>query len=354
MDDISRVIAWSMQHMAAKKWPTTREDGEPWKLSDSNRKKHAGKDLQLAAVLSEVRGDWKMMKDTFRFPGWNSNEGICWMCNCTKETMRDCSATAPWRMGRCSHFELLARIDKKGKGCSPLFSCPCLTGACFKVDWLHAVDIGVAADFIGNVFYMIMRKRQGSQTTVASEMFVELQQFYRRELSTSRLDNLSVTMIKQPKKSPKLRGKAGEVRDLVKFAEELAHNHLSRDDQFELTVRQATTELVQMYAALSRDTESSNTMRDHCRKFCVLYSALECRSPDKKLWRMKPKVHMLQELAEMGVNGSNPSLFWTYRDEDVGGSIARLARRRGGANTAFSTAQSTLDRFVTNNPVPRL
>ena len=148
------------------------------------------------------------------------------MCNCTKETMRDCSATAPWRMGRCNHFELLARIDKKSKGCSPLFPCPCLTGACFKVDWLHAVDIGVAADFIGYVFYMIMRKRQGSQTTVASEMFVELQQFYRRELSTSRLDNLSVTMIKQPKKSPKLRGKAGEVRDLVKFAEELAHNHL--------------------------------------------------------------------------------------------------------------------------------
>ncbi len=73
MDDISRVIAWSMQHMAAQKWPTTREDGEPWKLSDSNKKKHAGKDLQLAAVLSEVRGDWKMMKDTFRFPGWNSN-----------------------------------------------------------------------------------------------------------------------------------------------------------------------------------------------------------------------------------------------------------------------------------------
>ena len=116
---------------------------------------------------------------------------------------------------------------------------------------------------------------------------------------------------------------------------------------------EATTELVQMYAALSRDTVSSTTMRDHCRKFCLLYSALETKSPDSKLWRMKPKVHMLQELAEMGVTGSNPSLFWAYRDEDVGGSISRLARRRGGANTAFSTAQPTLDRFVTNNSVPR-
>jgi len=36
---------------------------------------------------------------------------------------------------------------------SPLLSAPCLDAStCFKVDWLHTMDLGVSQDFMGNLF----------------------------------------------------------------------------------------------------------------------------------------------------------------------------------------------------------
>ena len=49
-------------------------------------------------------------------------------------------------------------------------------------------------------------------------------------------------------------------------------------------------------------------------------------------WRLKPKLHMMQELCELQTD--NPSQNWTYQDEDFGGSMAACARVRGGSATA--------------------
>ena len=83
-----------------------------------------------------------------------------------------------------------------------------------------------------------------------------------------------------------------------------------------------------------------------------MYSALAESLPN--MWRLKPKMHLLQELCEMREQPSNPSLFWTYRDEDFGGSIAHISRRRGGKNSSSSTATSVLDRFIAQTVVPTL
>ena len=48
---------------------------------------------------------------------------------------------------------------------------------------------------------------------------------------------------------------------------------------------------------------------------------------DPTAWRVKPKLHMFLELCS---EGSHPAKFWNYRDEDWGGSVARMARGRGG------------------------
>ena len=55
----------------------------------STRPGTQGQTLGVQGVLAEVRGDWKFMKDTFGFPGWNPNSGICWLCDCTPQTLRD-------------------------------------------------------------------------------------------------------------------------------------------------------------------------------------------------------------------------------------------------------------------------
>ena len=59
-------------------------------------------------------------------------------------------------------------------------------------------------------------------------------------------------------------------------------------------------------------------------------------------WRIKPKLHLFLHLCS---DGGRPSLFWTYRDEDYGGTVARYSRRRGGLLSARGMSEGMLDRF---------
>ena len=47
----------------------------------------------------------------------------------------------------------------------------------------------------------------------------------------------------------------------------------------------------------------------------------------------------------MRLQGDNPALGWTYRDEDIGGYVAAVARRRGGKNSVVSAGQTALNKF---------
>ena len=88
----------------------------------------------------------------------------------------------------------------------------------------------------------------------------------------------------------------------------------------------------------------------HSRTCCLLTVALE--AANKKLWRVKPKMHLFQELCEM--QSSSPADSWTYRDEDFGGTLAKVSRRRGGLNSPLGTARSVLQRFAAKHAVPAI
>ena len=47
---------------------------------------------------------------------------------------------------------------------------------------------------------------------------------------------------------------------------------------------------------------------------------------------MKPKFHMMAEIA---LERDNPSCNWTHRDEEAGGTMARIAYAKGGSITSF-------------------
>ena len=58
-------------------------------------------------------------------------------------------------------------------------------------------------------------------------------------------------------------------------------------------------------------------------------------------WVVKPKFHLMAELAAHGVHTSrDPSNVWTYADEDFFGVIFKLAYSRGGKRKA-STVPTT-------------
>ena len=129
---------------------------------------------------------------------------------------------------------------------------------------------------------------------------------------------------------PKLRAKAAEARLLVPFLKEHTLLMLG-DSEMGSTVKAAAHELENCYSCLSRETFSSQTLKDASRRFCILYAAL-ARVAVPPAWRLKPKAHLFQGMNETCC-GVCPSFTWTYRDEDFGGTMAALGRRRGGAGS---------------------
>lgn len=348
-----QVVAWSFECAATGTFPSCRHDGQPWEKTDAKRKRLACTPLGYKAVLAEVRADWAFMAQVFKFPSHNTKAGCCWRCSVTPETMRDFSLTAAWRQQRLSHWGLLSRWQEWGIEPSPLFSCPYLESSCFGVDWLHAVDQGVAADFLGNLFHHCLPLLPGANKKAkVCALFVRIQEFYRQNPScSSRYSDLTLLMIKQPKKGPKLRGRAAEVRGLIPFGLALATELLTGSDSTSVTIKNAAQQLMGAYSCLSTASFSPEAFQTNVRQFLLLYCALETNSLNPQLWRCKPKFHLFAELA---LAGNCPSLQWTYRDEDFGGTAAKVSRRRGGKNSVKSTGVSFLTKFLGKNKLPIL
>jgi hypothetical protein len=357
-DDMLAVFAWSMRCLATGVYPSSRHDGSAFSKRDPFRKKKSMKEIGVKAVLAEVRGDWKMYKECFRLPGWNTLSGICWKCAATPADMRNVSADASWRQHRLSHWDVLSRMASEGKSMSPILGCPCFKTSCFQIDWLHSADLGVACSFLGNLFYMLLDKFDApSKAGRCAQLFLEMQAWYHRTSATSRLDNLTLSMLKATGKTPKLRAKAAEARTLVGFARELAEAKLCDAAPAELAAKQCAVHLAKCYESLSAQHFDADSLSRNCRLFCLLYVSLETHAtqtlPASKLWRVKPKFHMFQEMCEFS-EGTIPSLCWTYRDEDFGGYMAKTSRSRGGARTPLSTGNNVLLKYLAKHRIPML
>ena len=111
---------------------------------------------------------------------------------------------------------------EKGFQPSPIFKAPWVTANVFRIDWLHAVDHGVAADFLGCVFWLCMKHFPGNSTKVrCDELWRRMLDYYKRNRVEDRLTSVLPVTIKQVNKKPMLRASAAQVRALVPFAQEL-------------------------------------------------------------------------------------------------------------------------------------
>ena len=160
MQAIFAILAWSFQVLTSGSFPCRDHAGNPF-LS-SWRKKQKGKSLACTALLTEVRGDWEMYKNTFNLSGWSGTDNICYRCYASKDTSRDCTSSAVWRSQRKTTMDHFADCITEGKQISALFSAPGLQIDCFVIDWLHACDLGVAQDFLGNLIYFLLDRFPGA------------------------------------------------------------------------------------------------------------------------------------------------------------------------------------------------
>lgn len=248
-------------------------------------------------------------------------------------------------------FCLRQRAD--GLPMSSLFAAPGFTVECCKFDWLHAADLGVTSDYLGNLFtYLVANKYPGaSKQARCTKLFLDISKYYKDNLNDSRLPTLTPLMLQKKAGSPpKLRAKAAEARGLVGFAVQICIAKLDPANVLENTIKETAVRLHNAYQCLSADHWDESTFHANINQFALLFVALEEQTPSP-FWRVKPKMHPMLELARLGVNPAN---HWTYRDEDFGGTMAELAHRRGGRYTPVSVSNAALERFCGQHPLPRV
>ena len=161
-DDVCEVLKYSFGCLAAGVFPRTTPGGEAWHATDSKRRPWSGKPIGGKAVLCEVRGVWQTYSTLFRLGGWSSNNNCCWKCCANKAGMKQFTLDAPCRFRRLSHIQFLVRLHGMGLTVNPLFNCPFFSVNIFKIDLLHTMDLGCAADWIGNVFNYVLPPLRGS------------------------------------------------------------------------------------------------------------------------------------------------------------------------------------------------
>ena len=265
------------------------------------------------------------------------------------------NSSSSWRTSPLSHSDCILRILSKGRKVSPLLQAPWVTNKIFRMDWLHVCDIGVCQDFLGNFFHEIMPLFQGANPKArCAAIYTEIKAYYDANGVDDRIDCLLPTFF-EPKDGPyKFRSSAAKARALVPFACKLAYEMLDPLVPRYGAIRQAAFHLNEVYSALSANHPSPcETMKESGIKFALQYVALHdhCNAADSASWRIKPKLHLFLHITS---DSSIPRLTWTYRDEDFGGSVARMARRRGFLLNCASTSESVLTRFKIANPCVRI
>lgn len=343
---IFEIIAWSFKCLFGKAFPDTRHDGTPWIVTDKYRATCSGP-LCVRGALLQCRGDWAFFKEVFNFPAWNAKLSMCWMCNCSKDTMADASLSAPWRSHRKGPNDLLRELRARGMRPCPLFTIPLFHVLLVLVDWLHTLDLGVTATVLGSFFWECLDFFPGNSIKEkVTALWTSMQRWYDQHPEASKLQALTVEMLKQTGKKTKLRGKASQVKGLVPFALELARQHFT-GNVHKQTVKAVIEQLAFMYKALDEPVWPAADVAAAGRKLMLLYSALRAEQANigaYTMWQLKPKFHLMLELVEfVALEHGSPKDYWTYADEDFGGWLAALARRRGGHRTPVAVALKLLN-----------
>ena len=305
------------------------------------------------------------MSELVGLPAWNHKQGICWRCNITLDELTEVDEGAAWRQpqSRLSHGDLLKLLSRHGRLCR-LFDFPGFTSKLFRVDWLHAADLGITAKWFGAILHLCMTlKCYGtSQESRLALLWKDTLAWYAAEgaknpsATANRLRRLPLKSFKHINKRPCLKASGGQIRTLMlwflKTVRSWDLENLPPQIHDEVGMVQLATEhLAICYDALSSSAGPTalSDLKCHSVRYAELLVGLAAINDGR--YSIPPKLHLWLELCS---ESCTPSKSWNCRDEDFGGSLATMARRRGGRESGLATSRNTLQAYMVKQPLPTL
>lgn len=138
----------SFEFMNLPEWVNPWQRHEHGEWTGQGRFKRAGQGHDLRAALILAKAEWKAFKEIVSVLGWQGHEGICWLCQAILKDTQTKNSAKRLALDHWGFFH--RRIDDYKKPVSTLLAAPALRVHQFRPDWLHAMDQGCAADFLGN------------------------------------------------------------------------------------------------------------------------------------------------------------------------------------------------------------
>ncbi len=179
------------------------------------------------------------------------------------------------------------------------------------------------------------------------ELWKLITNYYKTAKPPTRINNITEEMVKRKRDKPKFRGKAAETRHLVPFGLDLAHMMVAIEDSlFNRTLVSLFQHLVTFYMTFGQTPFNQELASSSATAFCIIYQSLSERFGTDKLWVVKPKFHLMIELAEVQtLDLGDPSRFWCYQDEDFVGMVGSIAHSRGGKRLADTTPKNVITKY---------
>ena len=153
MKQIFSLLAWSFEILFSGVIP--KKD-----LFGNHMENYRGRRVR-PGVLYSITGDLEWFCQEFDWPYPSSNQ-LCPYCSADamkeggKHSFTDFRPNASWRGTILSNSQL-----KKTFQSHPIFKAPSVSILSVKLDWLHTVDLGVAAYLHGSLLYSIMEELPG-------------------------------------------------------------------------------------------------------------------------------------------------------------------------------------------------
>ncbi len=111
------------------------------------------------------------------------------------------------------------------------------------------------------------------------------------------------------------------------------------------TILDLFSRLMDFYMSIGIPDFKTDVVSEIIQDFCMLYKSLVVSKDNNKVWFMKPKLHLLQELTFQMLTSGDPTHYWTYKDEDYMGLIASLGNSKGGPRSPVTLPENVFLRL---------
>jgi len=339
LDTLFEAMAWSLN--VCLKGLTPSADWQNRPLTGGGRQLAGG----YRGACCQIRGDWEFFCKAFHFPKWNEAVSMCPFCRATGRAGHYCFANvrpdAPWRGTIWTHETRMAYLTAAG------LILPILLTAilgfrleCVHVDPLHTLELGTTSHVAGNVLWHIaIVKSAFGGTTIAEKikaLNAYLQQWYKDTKCQRRVQGpITPERVRTSGGWPKLKAKAAATKHILLFCIHIMEvfgdfSEADGEDHQILGLCRCLQRFYVLCDVQSRffSQEAKDEIRVLSQTFASLYARLANTSfaARVRMWKIQPKVHLFQHLAEyMIMYQGNPRFFWTYSDEDMVGNMIEVA-----------------------------